>query len=158
LARLLEEISMAPSEREPNWRLDRSGMKADTASPNEFDDSVGHQAALSAVLVSIFRGKLCDLILPNRKWVAFAPDEVIYEVGDEERTFFFLQSGFVKVGALTADGREVIYDIRKGGDVVGELCASGHSRPDRAVALERTEAIPVSFEETMALLLKRPEL
>jgi hypothetical protein len=51
-------------------------------------------------------------------------------------------------------------DLRraKGGDVIGELCASEELRPDRAVALEETEAICVPFEEVMQHVLKRPDL
>ena len=52
----------------------------------------------------------------------------------------------------------MIYDVRKGGDVVGELCASEQPRPDRAVALEQTSAISVPFEEVTDLLRKKPEL
>jgi CRP/FNR family transcriptional regulator, cyclic AMP receptor protein len=126
--------------------------------PPEFDDSVGRQATVSTALASVFRGKFCDLILPNRKITTFDKHKVIYDVGDEERTFFFLQDGFVKVGTITPNGREVIYDIRKGGDVVGELCASERARLDRAVALEQTNAIAVPFDDVMQLLLKKPEL
>jgi CRP/FNR family transcriptional regulator, cyclic AMP receptor protein len=72
--------------------------------------------------------------------------------------FFFLQSGFVKVGTITSDGHELIYDVRKGGDVVGELCVSEERRPDRAVALEQTEAIPVPFQDVMQALREQPEL
>jgi len=57
-----------------------------------------------------------------------------------------------------ADGREVIYDVRKSGDVIGELCAAEPLRPDRAVALEETEAIGVPFEEIMELLTSKPYL
>lgn len=64
-------------------------------------------------------------------------DRVIYDVGDENQMFFFVQKGFVKVGSVTEDGHELIYDVRKAGDIVGELCASGQQRRDRAVALER---------------------
>jgi CRP-like cAMP-binding protein len=138
--------------------LIQSVVRNGTEIPTEFDDSIDRQAAVSTALVSVFRGKFCDLILPNRKTTTFNKDEVIYNVGDEERTFFFLQSGFVKVGAITADGREVIYDVRKGGNVVGELCASEQARPDRAVALEQTDAISVPFAEIMELLSKKPEL
>src|SRR5207302_10698893 len=88
------------------------------------DGFIDRQAAVSSALVSVFRGKFCDLILPSRKSVTFKKQEVIYEVGDKERTFIFLQNGFAKVGTMTASGREVIYDVRKGGDVIGELCAS----------------------------------
>jgi len=132
-----------------------------TGSPEismEWDDSIGRQAAVSAALVSIFRGNFCDLILPNRIPTDFKKYEVIYNVGDEQRTFFFLTSGFVKVGTITANGREVIYDIRRGGDVVGELCVSEQARPDRAVALEHTSAIAVPFEDVMDLLLKKPDM
>ncbi len=140
----------------PNQRLVRpatSGLEA----PLEFDDSVS-QAAVSTALISVFRGKFCDAILPNRKTVSFKKDEVIYDAGDKERTFFFLQDGFVKVGTITSDGHELIYDVRKGGDVVGELCASEARRPDRAVALEQTEAIPVPFQDVMEVVRRRPDL
>ncbi len=124
----------------------------------DLDDTFGGQAALSTALVSVFRGNLCDFILPNRKATAFKKHSVIYDVGERERTLFFLQNGFVKVGTIAADGREVIYDVRKSGDVVGELSASEQVRTDRAVALENTDAICVPFEEVMQSLLKQPGL
>jgi len=105
--------------------------------PIGFDDSISH-AAVSAALATIFRGKFCDAILPGRRATTYKMKEVIYEVGDRERTFFFLQDGFVKVGTIASDGQELIYEVRKGGDVVGELCVSEPRRPDRAVALEET--------------------
>jgi len=126
--------------------------------PSELDDALSHQAILSTALTSVFRGKFCDLILANRKAKTFGRHSVIYDVGDRARTFFFLQTGFVKVGTITANGREVIYDVRKGGDVIGELCASDQVRPDRAVALEETDAICVPFEEVMQRLLEKPDL
>ncbi len=115
-------------------------------------------AALSAALATIFRGKLCDTLLRNRSAVTFEKDQVIYEVGDKSRTFFFIRSGFVKVGTLTEDGHEVIYDIRNEGDVAGELCACKSPRPDRAVALEQTEVVPVAYSEILDFLQKNPDL
>ena len=116
------------------------------------------QAALSTALVSVFRGKFCDLILHQRQSTAFAKDEVIYTVGDKQRAMFFLQRGFVKVGTITATGGELIYDVRKGGDVVGELCASEKERSDRAVTLEATDAIVVPFDDIKSLLMTQPSL
>ncbi len=126
--------------------------------PIELDDSISRQAAVSAALVSVFRGNFCDLILPNRMPTTFKKYEVIYNVGDERRTFFFLTGGFVKVGMITANGREVIYDIRRGGDVVGELCVSEPARADRAVALEQTDAIAVPLEDVLDVLQKKPDM
>lgn len=122
------------------------------------DDFAVSQAVVSSALAGVFRGKFCDAILPNRKATTFKKGEVIYDVGGKDRTFFFLLSGFVKLGTITSDGHELIYHVRKGGDVVGELCASQLERPDRAIALEDTEAIPVPYGELMELLRKQPEL
>jgi len=141
----------------PNHRLVHPSAKSAFELPFGFDDSLS-QAAVSTALVSVFRGKFCEAILPNRKTTTFKKEEVIYDVGGKERTFFFLQDGFVKVGTITPDGHELIYDVRKGGDVVGELCASEPRRPDRAVALEQTDAIPVPFEDVMEVVRKQPDL
>lgn len=141
----------------PTHRLIQPAAMSTLELPIDFDDSLS-QAAVSTALISVFRGKFCDAIMPNRKTSTFSKEEVIYNVGDKERTFFFLQNGFVKVGTITSDGHELIYDVRKGGDVVGELCASEARRPDRAVALEQTEAIPVPFEDVMEVVRKQPDL
>jgi len=125
--------------------------------PIGFDDFISH-AAVSAALATIFRGKFCDAILPGRRATTYKTKEVIYEVGDQERTFFFLQDGFVKVGTIASDGHELIYEVRRGGEVVGELCVSQARRPDRAVALEETNAIPVPFEEVLEVMRGRPDL
>jgi CRP-like cAMP-binding protein len=82
----------------------------------------------------------------------FEKDQVLYDVGDDKRMFFFLQKGYVKVGSITEDGHELIYDVRKAGDIVGELCASGQQRQDRAVALERTEVIAVPLDEILEIV------
>ncbi|MGB2888203.1 MAG: Crp/Fnr family transcriptional regulator [Candidatus Acidiferrales bacterium] len=140
-----------------NYRLVQPATESRRELPPEFDDFIS-QAAVSTALISIFRGKFCDSILPNRKTTTFKKEEVIYDVGDKERTFFFLLDGYVKVGTLTSDGHELIYDVRKGGDVVGELCASEPRRPDRAVALEQTDAIPVPFQDVMDVVRRQPDL
>jgi CRP-like cAMP-binding protein len=64
----------------------------------------------------------------------------------------------VKVGSITEQGRELIYDVRKAGDIVGELCASGQQRQDRAVALERTEVITVPLDEVLEIVQKNRHL
>jgi CRP/FNR family transcriptional regulator, cyclic AMP receptor protein len=143
--------------------LPESGLLKSIVTPQtgllaELGDAVSDQAVLSTALTSVFRGKFCHFILVGRKATTFSKHSVIYEVGQASRTFFFLQNGFVKVGTITPDGREVIYDVRKGGDVVGELCASEETRSDRAVALEETTAICVPFEEIMQYVLKKPDL
>ena len=85
------------------------------------DDFAVRLAVVSTALVTVFRGKFCDAILTNRKVTTFEKGDVIYDLGGTDRTFFFLLNGLVKVGTITPEGHELIYDVRKGGDVVGEL-------------------------------------
>jgi CRP-like cAMP-binding protein len=122
------------------------------------DDTVSRMAALSSALVPIFRGRFCDILLPNRSARTYSKDEVIYELGDKERILFFIRHGVVKTGTITDHGREIIYDLRKDGDVVGELCALELVRHDRAIAVERTEAVPIAFDEVVDVLAKHPTL
>ena len=71
-------------------------------------DSVTHYGPLSSALARTFRGKLCDVVLRNRTVTIFEKDQAIYDVGDKNQTFFFLQQGFVKVGSVTGDGHELL--------------------------------------------------
>jgi len=145
-----------------NWTFDNRAAKATVFEQDDValarDDFAIRQAAASSALASLFRGKFCDAILPNRKAITFEKGDVIYDLGEKDRTFFFLLSGFVKVGTITRDGHELIYGVRKAGDVIGELCASQHERPDRVIALEDTEAVPVPYDAMMEVMRKQPDL
>jgi len=124
---------------------------------SEFERSLGGQAGITDALASIFRGKFFAAFLPNRKVTTFKKDQLIYNLGDRDRTCVFLQNGFVKLGAISPGGHEVIYDVRKAGDIVGELSISEPQRSDRAVALEQTDAVLVPAEEVLEFLQTRPE-
>ena len=129
---------------------------AETVSPIE--DTALYEASLSAALVTIFRGKFCDALLHGRRPAVYNKEEVLYEVGDKDRTFFFIRHGFVKVGTIVQNGHEIIYDIRKDGDVVGELCAGQYPRRDRAVALEQSHVVLVPYLEIVHALQENPDL
>jgi len=109
---------------------------------------------LSSFLTAIFRGRFCRTVLQNRNAVRFEKGETLYNVGDQEGAFFFIRNGVVKIGTITESGDEVIFDVRKAGEVVGELSASGLPRSDRAVALESTEAVRVSYDEILETIQK----
>jgi CRP/FNR family cyclic AMP-dependent transcriptional regulator len=124
--------------------------------PAAEQDYIARQAAVSTALCGVLRGKFCDVILPDRRGSFFQKNAVIYEIGDQNRTLFFLQTGYVKVGTTSADGREIIYDVRKSGDIIGELCVCGRPRPDRAVALEDCVAIAVPYEDVIKVMQSQP--
>jgi len=85
------------------------------------------EITLSSSLSTIFRGRLCRILLQNRS-------------------------------SHTESGEEVIFDIRKAGEVVGELSASSSPHIDRAVALEPTEAVEVSYSEVLETVQKNQPL
>jgi CRP/FNR family transcriptional regulator, cyclic AMP receptor protein len=122
------------------------------------DSSALDQANMSCALLTVFRGKFCDTLLPGRTSLPFKDGDVLYDLGDPSQSMYFIQKGFVKIGTLTPDGREIIYDVRKAGDVIGELCVSQSPRRDRAVALEPGEAIRVSYSDVIATLRSHPDL
>ncbi len=116
------------------------------------------ECVLSSALSAIFRGRFCRILLQNRNVQKYEKGEILYDIGRKEGSFFFIRSGVVKVGTITESGQEVIFDVRKAGEVVGELSASASPRTDRAVALEFTEAVPVSYEEILETIQKNQPL
>ena len=113
-------------------------------------------AALSIALSGVFRGRFCDILLRDREPAPFEKDVVVYDLGDTQRTLWFVRGGVVKVGTISTDGREIIYDVRKEGDVVGELCAFEPVRRDRAVVIERADLVSVPFHDAMDALASHP--
>jgi CRP-like cAMP-binding protein len=109
-------------------------------------------AGPSSSLAPIFRGRLCEILLATRGPRIFERHAIIYDLGETDRSLFFIRQGLVKTGTITEEGREIIYDVRTGGDVVGELCALDRPRRDRAVAIDKTAAIAIQFEEVVATL------
>jgi CRP/FNR family transcriptional regulator, cyclic AMP receptor protein len=102
------------------------------------------------VLSSLFRGNLCEQ-LTSRPGRHYGADQRIYHAGDESHEVYYLRSGLVKVLALSADGREVILDIHKPGEIFGFFCLCGAARADSAVAMEDSDVVVI----TLANLVER---
>ena len=105
-------------------------------------------------LTGAFRSPWSEALVCGRPSSRFSRGEVLYEPGHNDLSLYFIRSGVVGVGTVSEDGREVIYDLRKQGDIAGELCASPLPRRDRAVALQDTLATPVAFKEILDFLQK----
>ncbi|KQZ79070.1 hypothetical protein ASD64_11950 [Mesorhizobium sp. Root157] len=122
------------------------------------DLAMGRQATISNALCTAFGQGSCTEFLSSRRLTSFRKNDVIYNVGDHDRVFFFIKSGFVKVGATTSSGSDVIYDLRRSGDVVGELCLTETERPDWAIALEKVETVAVPLYEIRQILAAKPAM
>jgi CRP-like cAMP-binding protein len=105
-----------------------------------------------------FRDSFSGALPRDRPARTFAKGEVLYEQGGRDRTLFFLCQGLVKTGTITSSGREIIYDLRCEGDVVGELCIVDPVRRDRAIVLESGSAIVMSFDEAATIFTECPTL
>jgi CRP-like cAMP-binding protein len=126
-----------------------------SAFPADQTDSL-RDATLASALAGVFRGRFCDILLRDRLATTFEEDAVVYELGETQRALWFVRRGIVKVGTITADGREIIYDVRKEGDVVGELCAFEPVRRDRAVVVERADLVGVALADALDALARHP--
>ena len=134
-------------------------MLENISSLNPAPDPIpNREITLSSSLSTIFRGRLCRILLQNRSSHTYEKGETLYDIGRNEGSFFFIRSGVVKIGTITESGEEVIFDIRKAGEVVGELSASSSPHIDRAVALEPTEAVEVSYSEVLETVQKNQPL
>lgn len=109
----------------------------------------GHDQCV--VLSSVFQGSLCAT-LTGRAGRTFDSDQIIYSVGTESRSIYFLRSGLVKITALSEDGREVILNVHKAGDIFGEFCLCRTERNEMAVAMESSEVVEIKFEELLRQL------
>jgi CRP-like cAMP-binding protein len=63
----------------------------------------------------------------------------VYTVGEEIEMVYFIESGKVKLIALSSEGKECMLAIHASGDIFGELCLSGLAgRIETATAMEDT--------------------
>jgi CRP/FNR family cyclic AMP-dependent transcriptional regulator len=113
-------------------------------------------ASLASALAGVFRGRFCEILLRDRVAAPFDEGAVVYDLGETQRALWFVRRGVVKIGTITADGRELIYDVRKDGDVVGELCAFEPVRRDRAIVVERADLVSVALDEALDALARHP--
>src|SRR4051794_26868696 len=95
------------------------------------------------VLSSFFRGSLCEQ-LTGRPGRRYGVDQPIYHAGDASHQVYYLRSGLVKILALSSDGREVILDVHKPGEIFGLFCLCGAARADSAVAMEESDVVAIT--------------
>ena len=109
------------------------------------------------VLSGLMRGNLCDQ-LTARVGRRYAAGDVVYMVGDDAHTIYFLRDGLVKLTALSLDGREIILDIQKPGGIFGLFCLCGAPRGETAIAMEPSEVVPISLVELFERLRENPDV
>jgi len=85
--------------------------------------------------------------------------EHIYYTNEPSGHIFIIESGKVKIGGFSKDGRESIRRLAAAGDIIGELALTGESmRKEHAVALEdETVVHQVDLQDIYTLMRSKPE-
>src|SRR5215212_263115 len=101
--------------------------------------------------------KLIDSTLaPQRR--ALRVGDPLYRAGDRFNNLYLLNSGFVKVVGLSADGREQVVGLKFRGDWLGfDGIANGQYGCD-AIAMDTGEVWVVRYDTLLSACAERPAL
>jgi CRP/FNR family cyclic AMP-dependent transcriptional regulator len=132
----------------PRFRRGAAPFHADAAPPSTHDRC----GALSTLL----RGKLCEQ-LASRRGRRHGPGQTLYVIGDPAKSVYYVKSGLVKVSRASASGEQIILQIYRPGDFLGELCFCSGERRDEAVVLESSEIVEIALADLLARLRQTPE-
>jgi CRP/FNR family cyclic AMP-dependent transcriptional regulator len=90
--------------------------------------------------------------------LVFAERDTVFAQGDAGQSALVVAHGYVKLGALTASGREVVLDVVGPGDVFGELAVlTEQSRAATATALAPTSLLSIDGRAFIAALTRSPD-
>ena len=85
-------------------------------------------------------------------------DESVFSQGDAADAVFYIQSGRVKLTAVSAQGKEAVVAILPEGSFFGEGCLAGQPiRMATATAVQRAAIIRVTKQAMVTLLHQEPE-
>jgi CRP/FNR family transcriptional regulator, cyclic AMP receptor protein len=95
---------------------------------------------------------LAQPLFIKKKQAAFRP-------GDPSDSIYVIRSGRVKVGKTTGDGREIILNLLKKGDVFGEMAFLDDGPRDTfAEGLEDTQLYVITRSGLLKLIKRRPAI
>lgn len=85
--------------------------------------------------------------------------QVAYRPGDPADSIFIIRSGRVKISKVTEDGREIILNLLKTGDVFGEMAFLEETPRDTfAEALDDTNLFILKKIDLLQLIKRRPAI
>jgi CRP/FNR family cyclic AMP-dependent transcriptional regulator len=109
-----------------------------------------------SVVSGLLRGKLCDQLVP-RPARHIAAGQYLYFAGEAAKSVFFLRSGLVKTSRTSPAGDDMILQLHRAGDILGESCFCTGKRHEDALALEPSEITEILIEDLLAQLQRSPD-
>jgi CRP/FNR family transcriptional regulator, cyclic AMP receptor protein len=87
----------------------------------------------------------------------FRRGQTLFTEGDRAERVFLIDSGWVMISCMSAEGREIVLGLRGSGDIIGELSTlDGEARSATALAVAEVDAI-VASGNVLTQALERPE-
>lgn len=100
---------------------------------------------------------LLDELAAKAKMVKVDARETLFSKGDPGDRLYLVAKGLIRIGVLSAEGREVTYGLIKPGQLFGEIAVlDGKERSADATAMEPTELIALERKDVHAFLHKHP--
>jgi CRP-like cAMP-binding protein len=94
-------------------------------------------------------------VIADKKVVKFQKREIIYREGDYASNAYYIVAGKVKTFKINEDGKELIYDLFKEGDVIGMWdVMKGTEYYDSVASMEDTEVKKIHRDELQKYLDK----
>jgi CRP-like cAMP-binding protein len=88
----------------------------------------------------------------------FAKGATIYRRGEPGNNLMVVLAGRIKISNVSPEGREVILNFLRAGDLSGEIAVlDGGERTANAVALEETRTLVISARDLLPMLLAHPK-
>jgi CRP/FNR family cyclic AMP-dependent transcriptional regulator len=109
---------------------------------------------------SIFAaGQLLAGLTVGRSEREYAPNETIFLQGDTANAVFYVESGEVKLGVVSRNGKQAIVDILGENSFFGEGCLAGEPvRVVTAVTLKRSRIIRLEKRALLTLFQRAPSV
>lgn len=85
--------------------------------------------------------------------------EVLYLAGDSAKDIYILKHGVIKISKILPDGRELIVELLKPGEIFGEVDAMDQSQRDsQATACEDSILCAMKGSDFMTMVGKKPKM
>jgi CRP/FNR family transcriptional regulator, cyclic AMP receptor protein len=100
-----------------------------------------------------------DAVIAHAHPLVCAKGEVLFCKGDPGRGLLAVMRGTVKISVLSEDGREIVLNLMRDGDIFGEIALlDGQPRSADATALTECELLTVDRRDFLPLLREKPDL
>ncbi len=100
---------------------------------------------------------LLDELAAKTRGVHIDAREVLFSKGDPGDRLFLVASGLIRIGVLSAEGREVTYGMIRPGEMFGEIAVlDGGPRTADATAMETSELLALNRKDLLDFLGLHP--